>query len=190
MDYRDKQFDPEQVSETLSWYAIQSRPKQEDRANGNLLASNVQTFSPQIRKLRPNPYLRAPSYEIKSLFPSYIFARFDVNTMLRKVWFTRGVSRVVCVAGVPAEVDDEIISLIRSKIAADGFVEIGDSPRVGDMVTIENGPLRGLVGILEREVTGVDRVLILLAAISYQGNVIIGKEHIKRVSSLERCACA
>jgi transcriptional antiterminator RfaH len=188
MDSSYSQLNSEEMGETLPWYAIHSRPKQEDRANSNLLAWDVQTFSPQIRKLRPNPYLRAPSYEIRALFPRYIFARFDVNTMLRKVWFTRGVCRVVSFGGVPAEVDDKIISLIRSKTAEDGFIEIGNSPQLGDTVTIEDGPLRGLVGILERKVKGVDRVTILLAAISYQGSVVIGKEHIKRVTSLEMCA--
>lgn len=178
----------EQGCDTLRWYAIQTHPQQEERANSNLRAWKVETFSPTIRVVRRTAYVRPPSYEIKPLFPRYIFARFDVNTMLRNVWYTRGVSSVVCCGVVPAEVDDEIISLIRSHETPEGFIEIGESLRIGDTVTIENGPFRGLEGILEREVKAADRVVILLSTISYQGNVVIDKEHVKRVSSLKKCA--
>lgn len=188
MELRDSQASFEQGCDTLRWYAIQTHPQQEERADSNLRAWKVETFSPRIRKLRRTAYVRVPSYETKPLFPRYIFARFDVNTMLRNVWYTRGVGSVVCCGGVPAEVDDEIISLIRSRETPEGLIEIGESLRIGDKVTIENGPLTGLVGILEREVKATDRVVILLATISYQGSVVIEKEHVKRISSLKKCA--
>jgi hypothetical protein len=50
---------------------------------------------------------------------------------------------------------------------------------------IEEGPLKSLVGVFERDVKGTDRVLILLAAISYQGSVVIERQHVRKVNSNE-----
>lgn len=182
------QMNLEKACDNVRWYAINTHPKQEDRANENLMAWNVETFSPKVKKILPNPYARVPVYVGRSLFPRYIFARFDVNTMLRKIWFTRGVRSVVSFGGVPAQVDDEIITLIQSKVAENGFVEVGEKLKTGDRVMIEDGPLKSLVGIFERDVKDSDRVLILLTAISYQGNAIIEREHVRRVSSYEAVA--
>ena len=166
---------------TPQWYAIHTHPKQEDRANDNLRAWKVETFNPKIKKKHPNPYLKVPTYVSKSLFPRYLFARFDLDSMLGKILFTRGVQSVVSFGGIPAEVHDDIITLIQSQVSEEVFVEVGDQLRMGDKVKIEDGPLRSLTGVFERSVKGSDRVLILLAAINYQGSVVVQREHVSRV---------
>jgi transcriptional antiterminator RfaH len=183
-----EELDQEKTCGDRRWYAIRTHPKQEERADSNLRAWNVETFSPKVRKRRNNPYVQMPVYESKPLFPRYIFARFDAGCLLRKVLFTRGVQTVVNFGGVPAFVKDEIITLIQSQVAEDGFIGIGESLKVGDQVMIEDGPLRNLVGIFEREVKGTDRVLILLEAISFQGSVLIERERISRVATCEVAA--
>lgn len=173
----------EKAGDNFQWYVIRTHPNQEDRATNNFMAWNVETFSPKVKKKYPNPYTRMPVYVSKPLFPRYIFARFDLNTMLRKVLFTRGVHSVVSFGGVPAEVSDEIIALMRSQVAEDGFIEVGEKLRIGDRVIIEDGPLKNLTGIFKREVKGSDRVLILLAAINYQGSVVVEREHVRRATA-------
>lgn len=175
----------QKAGENLQWYAIHTHPKQEERANNNLMDWNVETFSPKVKRVQPNPYARTPIYFSKPLFPRYIFARFEVNSMLRKILFTRGVHNVVSFGRVPAPVNDEIIVFIQSQVAEDGFVEFGEKLKIGDRVMIENGPLRSLVGVFKRDVSGSDRVLILLASISYQGSVVIEREHVRRIDSYQ-----
>jgi transcriptional antiterminator RfaH len=178
----------EHTADNKGWYAIHTHPKQEDRANNNLIAWNVETFSPRVRKIQPNIYARVPNYLSKPLFPGYIFARFEANRMLRKILFTRGVRSVVTFGGVMAQINDEIITLIQSQVAENGFVQMGENLKTGDRVMIEDGSLKSLVGVFKRHIKGSDRVLILLAAISYQGSVVIERERVRKVNSYEACA--
>jgi transcriptional antiterminator RfaH len=173
----------ERTLETLGWYAVHSHPKQEERASANLRAWNVETFSPKIKKGRTNPYTHVRTFERKPLFPRYIFARFDVNNALRKVLFTRGVRSVVSFGCVPARINDGIIALIQSRVAEDGLIEYKEHLTTGDRVLIESGPLTNLLGIFEREVKGSDRVLILLAAVSYQASAVMERQDLRKVNS-------
>jgi transcription antitermination factor NusG len=70
-----------------------------------------------------------------------MFARFDAGRMLRKVWFTRGVSKVIGFGDGPSPVEDEIIELIKSRVGKEGFVEFNEDLKRGDKVVIRDGPL-------------------------------------------------
>jgi transcriptional antiterminator RfaH len=176
----------EPLGSGLLWYAVHTHPKEEDRAANNLAAGNVETFNPKIKKCRFNPFTGAAIYESKPLFPRYIFARFDAPHFLSKVSFTRGVKRVVSFGGGPVPINDEIIGFIRSQVRENGFVELGPKLKRGDDVMIKDGPLNGLQGIFEHEVKGTDRVMILLKAISYQGSIVIEKEHVEKVNTSDQ----
>ena len=117
------------------------------------------------------------------MFPRYIFARFEAERLLSKVLFTRGVHSVISFGGVPAEIDDEVISFIQSQVAEDGFVRVGEQFKTGDQVIIKDGPFRSLSGVFERQVKGSDRVLILLSTIQYQGSVVVEREQIGRINT-------
>lgn len=163
------------------WYAIHTHPKQEGRAESNLRAWNVETFCPKLEEHRRHPYTNAPVSIIKHLFPRYIFARFNADKLLHKVSLTRGVSSVVRLGNSPAPVSDEIIELIRSRIMDDGLIRLGERVKLGDKIEIEGGPLSSFVGFFERELNDSDRVVILLAAVSYQCRVVVEREQIRRV---------
>src|SRR5712672_272556 len=100
---------------TPRWYALHTHVNQEARAGDNLAAWGVETFVPQFKERRSNPYTNRPIYVTRPLFSRYIFAQFEVNRMLRKVWYTRGVCRVVGFAEGPTPVEDEVIALIKSR---------------------------------------------------------------------------
>ncbi|HXC68921.1 MAG TPA: transcription termination/antitermination NusG family protein [Pyrinomonadaceae bacterium] len=165
------------------WYAVHTHPKQEDRANHNLMAWHVETFSPKIKTRYSNPYTGSPTFVSRPLFPRYIFAHFEAERLLSKVLFTRGVHSVISFGGVPAEIDDEVISFIQSQVAEDGFVRVGEQFKTGDQVIIKDGPFRSLSGVFERQVKGSDRVLILLSTIQYQGSVVVEREQIGRINT-------
>src|SRR5215510_9179579 len=162
-----------------SWYAIHTHPKQEDRAESNLQAWNVETFFPKIKDCRFNEFTSEPSFFIKPLFPGYFFARFALNNLLHKVRFTRGVHSVVCVGSDPSPVDDRVIEIIAAQIDATGFVKIGGDLELGAKVLIQAGPFKGLTGIFEREVSAADRIKILLDCVSFQARVEVERGHVK-----------
>ncbi len=170
------------IAETPKWYALHTHPLQEERAAGNLSAWGVETFAPRFKERRSNPFTGRAVYFTRSLFPRYLFARFEAGRMLRKVWFTRGVCQVVGFGDGPTPVEDEIIELIKSRVDKDGLVQINEELKRGDKVVIRDGPLANLEGIFESGLEDGDRVLMLLTAISYQGHVTIERQHLKKIS--------
>lgn len=164
------------------WYVIHAKPQQEDRADSNLRAWQVETFAPKIRNRQYNKYTGKTTYVIKPLFPGYIFARFRATELWHKVRFTRGVHSVVCMGGRPSAVDNEIIEMIKSQKGANGFIRTDKVLRPGDKVMISQGPLRNLIGIFEGRFKDDERVSILLTTVNYQSRVVIERESIRKAS--------
>ena len=160
-----------------SWYVIVTHPKQEDRAESNLRAWNVETFYPKLRERHENPLTGRTSFVIKPFFPRYIFARFDAKT-LPKVWYTRGVHSIVSFGSNPAIVEDDIIALTQSRVSPSGYIEIDDGLKPGDQVVIKKGPLANFMGVFERQVKHTDRVTILLSTVGYQSRVVIERQYL------------
>ena len=163
------------------WYAIHTKPNQEDRASQNLIAWGVETFAPLLRKRCFGEHVARAVYRIEPLFRSYIFARFNAANMLHKVRFTRGVHSVVSCSGVPTPVDDDIISLIQSR-AEDDFVRLDDDLKHGDRVVISGGQFKGLSGIFDRRASKSERVMLLLRTITYQAYVEVESALVKKAS--------
>jgi transcriptional antiterminator RfaH len=166
----------------LHWYAVHTKPRQEERAELNLRTLDLETFAPKIRVRRFDPVARRPVEIVKPLFPSYIFARFNASTMLHKVWFTRGVDKVVNFGDTPAIVADEIITLIRSRMESEGFVKIEPELAAGDKVRIKAGPLNNFVGVFAKNASAAKRIKLLLSAVSYQCRIEIDRDLIEKVS--------
>src|SRR6185295_11920843 len=166
--------------EDRQWYVVHTNPKQEERANSNLVAWGVETLHPKLKTRRHNEFTGVPTYITQPLFPRYLFAKFNAREQLSKILYTRGVHNVVCFGDSPASVSEEIIDVIRERIDHTGVVKARDDLKPGDRVVISAGPLRNLTGVFEREVKGNDRVMILLNAIGYQGHLEVERSLIER----------
>lgn len=169
------------VSEDVCWYAVRTKPMQEERADDNLRAWKVETFTPRLKERRFARYAAGPTYAVKPLFPRYIFAKFNAQRLLHKVNYTRGVQNVVGFGEWPTPIDDEIIDLIKAQVDEDGFVKVGEEFKFGDKVKIKSGPFKSLVGVFERKIKDTDRVKILLTTVSYQSNLVIDRGMIEKV---------
>ena len=166
----------------LHWYAIHTKRSEEDRADGNLRAWGVETFAPKIRESSLNQFTNRPAFVNKPLFPGYIFARFDLNVSLHQINSTRGIQSVLGYGDGPSPVDDRIIDMIRSRTNQGGFVQLDEDLVPGRQLTIRDGPLKGLVGVLEREMKDTERVMLLLTCVNYQGHFVIERENLRRAS--------
>lgn len=155
----------------MHWYAIQSTPNREAFAVANVERLGIETLLPRLRQ---RAYRRgARAARIRPLFSSYFFARFVPATRLDQVRYALGVLRVVSSGHLALPVDDAIIEAIRARTNEEGLVEIGP-PRLrpGDRVCVEEGPFKGLLGVLEREFTDSTRVTIFLEAL-HSARVVI-----------------
>jgi transcriptional antiterminator RfaH len=164
------------------WYAIRTHLHQENRAEANLRTLNVEIFYPKIKEQRRNQFSGACTSLTKPFFSRYLFARFTVEQVLRKIWWTRGVHSVVSFGGTPSPVEDEIIEFFRSRVDRDGVVRLGEDLKPGDKVKMKGGVLDSLIGIFEREMNDSERVIILLQTINYQGHVVVERSKLQKIA--------
>jgi transcriptional antiterminator RfaH len=160
----------------VRWYAVQSRPRQEQRAASNLVSSGLTTFLPMIRQVTRRG---APSTE--PLFPSYLFVQCDIYASAHSIRYTRGVAKVLSTSGGPAPIDDSIVESIRGRMGKDGFVQLADTLTAGDSVQIMCGPLKGLTGIFQSAMSGTERVMLLLESVQSQIRVMVDTASIRKV---------
>ena len=171
---------------TLRWYALHTHAKQEDRAESNLLAWNMETFVPRILCQRRHPFSPEPSFFVKPLFPRYIFARFDAEETLHKIRFTRGVHSVVSVGNSPAPIEDELIEIIKSRRGPDNFIRLDDDLKAGDPVLVKEGPFSGFPGVFERKTKDSKRVMILLKMVSTHIHLTVPAADVEKLSGRPR----
>jgi len=148
------------MSSNTAWYAIYTKPRQEERAATNLHAWGIEIVLPRIAQTDGGRTVRP-------FFPRYLFAKFHAADMLHKVNQTRGVSRVVSFGASPIVVDSEVVDAIRDHADRNLIVRRRDKFSHGDLVRLSNGPLQEMIGILESHGPETDRVRILLTCVSY-----------------------
>lgn len=148
----------------FNWYLLYTKPKSEDLLADKLAEKGFEVLNPRLVERK---YVRRKLTDVVSpLFPCYIFVRFDILKSFRLIKYTRGVRRVVGTGDFPSVVPDEIVEAIRAR-TIDGPVTI--KPRSfapGEEVLIKGGQLEGLTAVFEKELSGLERVSVLLKAVN------------------------
>ena len=83
----------------------------------------------------------------------------------------------------PIPISEDVIKEIKIR-EVNGLIELhkyGEQPELGDEIEVVEGPLKGLRGVFKKELTAKERVLILLNYVTYQAQLIIEKEKLKKV---------
>ncbi|MEW6118027.1 MAG: transcription termination/antitermination NusG family protein [Nitrospirota bacterium] len=162
----------------MHWYAVYTKQRQEERVEENLSRASLEVFSPKLKRKK----LIRGTYEqvVQPLFPCYIFVRFDMDKHYHMIKYTRGVRGIIGNPGSPWPVGEDIIGIIRSRMNEEGLIVIKPDIRLGDSVEITEGPLKGFIGIFEKEMNDRDRVIVLLNTIEYQARVEIEKEFLRK----------
>ncbi len=163
----------------MQWYAVYTKPKQENIVADSLKGAGLEVFNP---KLKQRKYVHGVYKDIIGpFFPCYIFVRFEPANFSWMIKYTRGVRKIVG-GDSPWPVSDEVIDLIKAH-EENGIIAIKPPElRSGDRVTIKDGPLQGLNGIFEKEINGQERVILLLTAIEYQARVVVDKAFLMKTA--------
>ena len=150
------------------WYVIQTKPLSEDAVELHLKNASFETFNPKIRTMIRGA--KKGVSRVKALFPSYLFAHIDLTdpNLYRMIKYTRGVRKILGDGACPVPVPDEMISIIRGRVDAEGVIEQRLVMKKGDAVRIRSGLFRDLVGILEKPVSSAGRVKVLLQIMRHQ----------------------
>ena len=149
------------LSEDGAWCCLRSQPRHEHVAAANLRRhSDIQVFNPRIRFKRATR--RGPVWVTESLFPSYLFARFDWSTMLRDVMHTFGVAAVVHFGPFWPTLSEAVMGELRDMVGGDELRVIGSTLKVGDQVEIAGGAFDGFRGVVTQIMPARERVAVLL----------------------------
>lgn len=132
------------------------RPQHEQAATRALEAKGLEAWAP-TRKTRRRWSDRLKDVDAP-LFPGYVFCRF-ARADRRRALETPGVIRVVGFNGVPAAIDATELDAIRRAVEAGLSPRPCERWRVGQRVRIDQGPLAGSAGVLERT-SGETRLIL------------------------------
>lgn len=145
---------------TVSWYLLQSKPREEGRAHDHLIQQGYDVFWPQVEveKIIQGKI----KMQTESMFAGYLFVKLsDVNQNWAPIRSTRGVSRLVRFGSCAAKLSDAEIN----SIAACAPEMKRHRFEAQQLVEIVTGPFKGLQGIFERLVlakNGQERALVLM----------------------------
>jgi transcription antitermination factor NusG len=130
------------------WFALRIRHQHENKVAMALECKGIEAFLPTYKcTKRWNDRVKVL---LAPLFPGYVFASNFGGRRL-DVLNTPGVTAIVSVAGVPAEIPEGEIEAIRRTIKSQSNIEPHEYLRSGDAVRVTYGPLAGLEGILVRK---------------------------------------
>ncbi|MFW0758981.1 transcription/translation regulatory transformer protein RfaH [Pseudomonas sp. H11T01] len=151
-----------------NWYLLQCKPRQDERAQINLLRQNYVIFRPQLVSeylIRGKPHKTA-----ESLFPGYLFIQLSHDDNWVPLRSTRGVSRIVDFNHVPAIVADDVIEHLRVRCFKPLALQTTQALKPGETLHIIRGPLSTFEGVF-LSMAGAERVMILLQFLNREQRV-------------------
>ena len=150
----------------MTWYALQYKPAQGDRALQHLQNQGITCFFPKITVERVRAGRRVSKLE--PLFPGYLFVNLEQSDpMWSKLRSTRGVLKIVSFANKPAGVCDEVIGHIKASL--DSVAEQGGI-KPGQAVYVSEGPFEGIQAIFQAY-DGEERAIVLINFMQKQQSI-------------------
>ena len=164
-------------TQVSSWYLLQCKPRQDERAQINLLRQNYVIFCPQIVSQRL--IHGKPRQSLEPLFPGYLFIHLSRDDNWAPLRSTRGVSRIVDFNHGPAVVPDDVIEHLRKRCSKPPEMHAAQQFKPGETLQIARGPLSTLEGVF-LTMLGDERVMILLHFLNREQQVRIQLTDIER----------
>jgi transcriptional antiterminator RfaH len=147
-----------------AWYLVHCKPRQDERAEENLLRQGYTCYRPQHsceRIVRSRRLIVA-----ESLFPGYLFIQLAADANWAPLRSTRGVNRIVGFGGIPLRLDDRLITHLRQRTATATKPALA----AGDSVRITQGGFAELDAIFVA-MDGEQRVILLLNMLNRQQKI-------------------
>ena len=135
------------------WLVAVTRPNFERKASQHLSQQGFEFYLPKI--------LNKKTQREILLFPRYIFIL--AQDAWHKIFYTRGISRVLLSDEKPAMLPEKEIQRIRG-LEKNGFVQWPNQFRAGQKVRIIDGCMQGLVGLYQG-MSRKDRESVLLSSL-------------------------
>ena len=149
----------------VNWYVLRSKPLRETALWQQAVSQGFEVFYPRI----PVPAVNPRSRKVVPYFPGYMFVRVALEQVGRSTFqWMPNAHGLICFDDTPADVPDALVDAIRAQVnasmAAGGELICG--LKQGDCVTIRSGPFAGYNAIFDAQISGSDRVRVLLALLN------------------------
>jgi transcriptional antiterminator RfaH len=158
-----------------NWCAVYTKASSENLAEISLRQRGIVTFYPKLAL----PESAKRNRQLVPLFPNYLFVSLDLSSNEPGfVTWCPGVKRLLNIDGAPAIINHSAVSFLMNQAAPDATITACSNLRPGQEVTIERGPLQGLIGIIEKPPNARGRVKVLLLLLNRPTKVEVPVEFI------------
>jgi transcription antitermination factor NusG len=143
--------------ENADWFGIRVKSRCESRAHDDLRLHGFETFLP-LCSVRRRWSDRVKTLDVP-MFRGYLFCRFGLPDRVR-VLNAAGVAQIVGCGNTPVPISEAEIrsvqTLVASKVACTPWPYL----QAGQRVSIDDGPLAGVEGVIVRAEDGKPRVVV------------------------------
>ena len=144
-----------------AWYCVRSQPKHEHIAAAHLRSvGGITVFCPRVRFKRQTR--QGLVWVTEAMFPSYLFARFDLATLHRQVEYGQGVRGIVRFADRYPTIEDYVLDQLRDYVGENEIKDLDYAPSQGDNVRIAKGAFAGLEAVVTQILPARERVKVLM----------------------------
>jgi len=154
-----------------NWCVTIAQPRAELKVLLNLRRQGYRAYCPMTREKLTR---RGQTVLVeRALFPRYLFV--EIEDMWRSIMGTFGVSAVIMEGETPAMLDDDVISEIRRREDAAGFVVLPAAKarfKAGQRARIYSGLFAGRTAVIEG-MTAPERVIVLMRLLGRETRVEI-----------------
>jgi|SRR5579862_401605 len=154
-----------------SWFALRVKSNREKIVADALKGKGYEEFLPLYRSRRRWTD-RFQDIDLP-LFPGYVFCRFDVQYRLPLLTIP-SVVQIVGIGKVPYPVDNAEIAAIQTLVASGFSVQPWPFLEVGHRVRIEEGPLRGVEGLVT-DIQGAGQLVVSITLLQRSVAVAIDR---------------
>lgn len=157
------------------WFVVRTRVRSEGFVAAQAEAFGAEVYLPRIAIGRD--WRSAEHTDLtEPLFPGYLFVRLDLAEHFRRISRSPGVRGFLSFGDDrPVPVEADIIAGLQER-SPGGVFRPRDPFRPGAAVQVLSGPLAGLLGIVDRPLTGSGRVSVLLRILARQTRVEMARE--------------
>jgi len=144
------------------WYVAHSKLRNEELLWKQFCLRNFESYYPCLKVKTVNPRAR----KVQPYFPGYLFVHVDLELIGKSTikWMPGGVG-LVSFGDEPAFIPDNLIYAIKQRVAS-LKLNSDENPvplHKGDNVAIHAGVFTGYEGIFDIQLSGTDRVRVLLS---------------------------
>jgi len=164
------------------WYALRSKPKHETLAAKLLADAGLEIFLPEerVHKQHGKPPVLEP------FFPGYLFGRLDPQLAeLRLARYTPGILYVLGYGTEPCPVPDDLIVYVRQRLERGRGQTTHVEFQRGDRLVIVSGPLAGVEGIFDRQLSATGRLRVLIQILT---RLCPTELHVRQVQRISKAA--